>query len=113
MTGFEPRTSSSGRDRSANWASKNVFFSKSETFVRKPKRRPEPEVLDDDLQFGEDFQSAERSPKAESASEQVAVRLAFPGNDYVREARAIGKSNRILFTIYSRRKSDRLTSIVV
>ena len=69
------------------------LFSQSETFVRLPKRRPAPELLDDELQFGEDFGPSERSSKAESASEQVAVSLAFPGNDFnVRDARAIGRS---------------------
>ena len=69
-----------------------LIFSQSETFVRLPKRRPDPELLDDDLQFGEDFGPSERSSKAESASEQVAVSLAFPGNDFnVRDARAIGR----------------------
>ena len=45
---------------------------------------------DDELQFGED-RIGEKT-KTGSASEQVTVRLDFPGNDYVREPRAIGKS---------------------
>ena len=50
---------------------------------------------DDELQFGEDVQG--EKTKTGSASEQVTVRLDFPGNDYVREPRAIGKSKLIFF----------------
>jgi hypothetical protein len=46
---------------------------------------------EDELQSGEEELESEKL-KAESASEQVTVRLAFPGNDYVRDTRAIGKS---------------------
>ena len=46
------------------------YFSQSETYIRQPSRRPEPEVSEDELQFGEDF-GPEKSQKTGSASEQV------------------------------------------
>ena len=93
-----------------SWTSKKLasgsLCSQSETFVRLPKRRPEPELLDDDLQFGEDVGGVERSSKAESASEQVAVSLAFPGNDFnVRDARAIGRGESLADILVIRDRS--------
>jgi hypothetical protein len=52
------------------------YFSQSETYIRQPSRRPEPEVSEDELQFGEDF-GTEKSQKTGSASEQVGYQLVF------------------------------------
>lgn len=53
-------------------------------------RRRLQKTLDDELLFGDEV-SPERL-KAGSASEPVPTTLEFPGNDFARESRAVGKS---------------------
>ncbi len=47
-------------------------------------------TFDDELLFGDEL--AIEKLKAGSASEPIPITLEFPGNDFARDSRAIGKS---------------------